>query len=145
MKLQTSKKKKKTKNKFYNIPSDYSALLEFFPVHHEDKKELSREMEWSQKKHKSSCEHFFPSESESEVAQLCPTLCYPVDCSPPGSSIHGIFQARVLKWVAISFSRGSSQRGIKPWSPALQADTLPSAPPRNLIVDVPIYIFTKSF
>ena len=40
--------------------------------------------------------------SESEVAQSCPTLCDPMDCSPPGSSIHGIFQARVLEWVAMS-------------------------------------------
>ena len=47
-------------------------------------------------------------ESESEVAQSCPTLCHPVDCSPPGSSVHGILQARILEWVAISFSRGSS-------------------------------------
>ena len=39
--------------------------------------------------------------SESEVAQLCPTLSDPMDCSPPGSSAHGIFQARVLEWVAI--------------------------------------------
>ena len=39
----------------------------------------------------------------------CPTLCDPMDCSPPGSSIHGIFQARMLEWVAISFSRRSSQ------------------------------------
>ena len=46
---------------------------------------------------------------ESEVSQLCPTLCDPLDCSPPGSSIHGIFQARELEWVAIAFSRGSSQ------------------------------------
>ena len=45
----------------------------------------------------------------SEVAQLCPTLLDPVDCSLPGSSVHGIFQARVLEWVAIFFSRGSSQ------------------------------------
>ena len=45
----------------------------------------------------------------SEVAQLCLTLCDPMDCSPPGSSIHGIFQARVLEWVASSFSRGSSR------------------------------------
>ena len=43
------------------------------------------------------------------VAQLCPTLCNPMDCSLPGSSIHGISQARILQWVAISFSRGSSQ------------------------------------
>ena len=43
-----------------------------------------------------------------EVAQLCPTLCDPMDCSLPGSSVHGIFQARILEWVAIFFSRGSS-------------------------------------
>ena len=42
--------------------------------------------------------------SESEVAQSCPTLSDPMDCSLPGSSVHGIFQARVLEWVAISFS-----------------------------------------
>ena len=42
--------------------------------------------------------------SESEVAQLCPTLRDPMDCSLPGSSVHGIFQARVLEWVAIAFS-----------------------------------------
>ena len=42
--------------------------------------------------------------SESEVTQSRPTLSDPTDCSPPGSSIHGIFQARVLEWVAISFS-----------------------------------------
>ena len=47
--------------------------------------------------------------SESEVAQSCPTLCDPMDCSLPGSSVHGIFQAIVLEWIAISFSRGSSQ------------------------------------
>ena len=47
----------------------------------------------------------FESESESEIAQLCPTLCDPMDCSLPGSSIHGIFQARVLEWGAISFSK----------------------------------------
>ena len=45
----------------------------------------------------------------SEVSQSCPTLCDPMDCSLPGSSLHGILQARVLEWVAISFSRGSSQ------------------------------------
>ena len=49
------------------------------------------------------------NESESEVSQSCPTLCDPMDCSLPGSSVHGIFQARVLEWAAISFSRGSSQ------------------------------------
>ena len=52
---------------------------------------------------------FSRGESESLAAQLCPTLCDPMDCRLPGSSIHGIFQARVLEWVAISFSRGSSR------------------------------------
>ena len=48
--------------------------------------------------------------SESEVAQLCPTLSDPMDCSLPGSSVHGIFQARVLEWGATAFSvRDSSQ------------------------------------
>ena len=45
----------------------------------------------------------------SEVAQSCLTLCNPMDCSPSGSSVHGIFQARLLEWGAISLSRGSSQ------------------------------------
>ena len=45
---------------------------------------------------------------ESEVTQLCPTLCNPMNCSPPGSPVHVIFQARVLECVAISFSKGSS-------------------------------------
>ena len=52
---------------------------------------------------------FIVSEWASEVAQSCPTLCNPVDCSAPGSSIYGILQARTLEWVAISFSRRSSR------------------------------------
>ena len=43
------------------------------------------------------------------VARLCLTLCDPTDCGPPGSSVHGILQARILEWVAISSSRGFSQ------------------------------------
>ena len=62
------------------------------------------------------------------VAWSCPTVCDPMDCSPPGSSLHGILQARILERVAISFSRGSSQPRIKPGSPALQADSLLSEP-----------------
>ena len=46
--------------------------------------------------------------SESEVAQSCPTLGDPIDWGLPGSSVHEIFQARILEWIAISFSRGSS-------------------------------------
>ena len=45
----------------------------------------------------------------SPVAQSCLTLCYPMDCRPPSSSVHGILQTRILEWVAISSSRGSSQ------------------------------------
>ena len=62
---------------------------------------------------------------ESEVAQSCPTLCDPVDCSPPGSSVHGILQARILEWVPGDLPHP----GIHPGSPALQADALPSEPP----------------
>ena len=49
------------------------------------------------------------------VTQSCPTLCDPMDCSPPGSSVHGTFQARILEWVAISFSRGSSRPKDQTW------------------------------
>ena len=48
------------------------------------------------------------NKSESQVARSCSTLCEPMDCSLPGSSVHGIFQAIVLEWIAISFSRGCS-------------------------------------
>ena len=50
------------------------------------------------------------------IAQSCPTLCDPIDCALPGSSVHGIPQARILEWVAVPFSRRFSQ----PRSPALQ-------------------------
>ena len=50
---------------------------------------------------------------ESEVAQSCPTLSDPIDCSLPGSSVHGIFQARVLEWIAIAFSAGGLQQTLK--------------------------------
>ena len=43
------------------------------------------------------------------VTQSCPTLCDPTDCSPPGSSVRGILQVRILEWIAMSFSRGSSR------------------------------------
>ena len=55
-----------------------------------------------------------------KVAQSRPTLCDPMDCT-----VHGILQARILEWVAFSFSRGSSNPGIRPRSPTLQADSLP--------------------
>ena len=52
-------------------------------------------------------------------AQSYPTLCEPMNCSPPGSSVHGIFQARIWEWLAISFSRGSSRWGAEHASSAL--------------------------
>ena len=71
----------------------------------------------------------------SEVAQSCPTLCNPVDCSLPGFSVHGILQARILEWVTISFSRGSSRPGdlpdlgLKPESLALVGTFFTTEPP----------------
>ena len=65
-----------------------------------------REWKWQKQRPNSRWQGF---RSECEVAQSCPTLCNPMDCSLPGSSTQGIFQARVLEWVAISFSKGSSQ------------------------------------
>ena len=60
--------------------------------------------------------------------QSCTTLCDPMGCSPSVSSVYGVFQVRVIEWVAISFSRGLPDSGIEPRSPALQADTLLSEP-----------------
>ena len=75
-------------------------------------RQAPRSMEFSRHEYWSGLP--FPSpimkvKSEREVAQSCPTLGDPMDCSLPGSSVHGIFQARVLEWVAISFSMVSSQ------------------------------------
>ena len=50
-----------------------------------------------------------------KVAQVCPTLCNPIDCSPPGSPVPGIFQARTMEWVVIAFSRGSSPAKDGTW------------------------------
>ena len=62
--------------------------------------------------------------SESEVAQLCPTLRDPMDCSLPASSVHGIFQARVLEWGAIVFSYGFPYLGPFVQMESLQCMTL---------------------
>ena len=68
-------------------------------------------------------------EVNMSVAQLCPTLCGPVDCSPPGSSVQGILQARILEWVAIPSSGDHPNPGIKPRPHALLVDSSPSEPP----------------
>ena len=54
------------------------------------------------------------------VAQLCLILCDPMDYSPPSSSVHGISQAKILEWVAIAFSRGSSQPRDQTWVPCIR-------------------------
>jgi len=76
------------------------------------------------------------------AAQSRLTLCNPMDCSLPGSSVNGILQARILEWVAISFSRGSFQPRMEPQYPALEADSWPSEPPRKLTgVQIPLLFF----
>ena len=78
-------------------------------------------------------------------AQSWPPLCCPHGLYPPGFSVHGIFQARILEWIAISFSRGSSWPGMEPTSlasPALQADSLSLAPPGKPF-ECPVCIFHK--
>ena len=65
------------------------------------------------------------------VTQSCPTLCDPVGCSPPGSSVHGILQARVLEWIVISFSRGSSQPRERTRVSCVADRFLPSEPQGN--------------
>ena len=64
-------------------------------------------------------------------SQSCPTFCNPMDCSLLGSSVHGIFQARILEWVAISYSRGSSRpnQGTETVSLALAGGFFTTAPP----------------
>ena len=78
----------------------------------------------------------------SKVAQSCPTLCHPMDCSLPGSSVHGIFQTRVLEWVAISFSRGSARPRDRTRSPASQTGALPSERPGEPIGIQDIFRYT---
>ena len=75
----------------------------------------------------------------SGVAQSCPTLCNPMDCSPAGSSVHGISQARILAWTAISYSRGLPDPRIEPASPALTGRffniALPGSPCTEQVID----------
>ena len=63
------------------------------------------------------------------VTQLCQTLCNPMDRSPPGSSVHGIFQSRTLKEFPFPCPEDIPDPGIEPWFPTLHVDSLPSDPP----------------
>ena len=70
--------------------------------------------------------------SESDIIQSSPTLCDPMDCSLPGSSVHGISQARVLEWVAIAFS--SNHRGTQiTGKMELKGEALRKSTPENLV------------
>ena len=75
--------------------------------------------------------------SESLSTQSCLTLCNPIDCSPPDSSVPRILQTRILELVAIPFSRGYSRPRDGTQSPALKADSLPSEPY--------VYIYTNEY
>ena len=89
-------------------------------------------------------------ESKSHSVVSNPLRLNPMDCSLPGSSVHGILQARILEWVAVPFCRDLPNPGIQPRSPALQADSLSSEPPGNPSIpehvnkcDVPGNAFTR--
>ena len=70
------------------------------------------------------------------VAQSCPTLCNPMDCSPPGSSVHGILQARYWSWLPFPSPGDLPNLGIKPRPPTLQAGSLPSEPHNQLYSNI---------
>ena len=79
------------------------------------------------------------------VTRSCPTLCDPMDCTQPGSSVHGILQARILEWVAISSSRDLPNPGIEPRSPVLQVNSLPSEPPGKSFRICHGYVYLPDF
>ena len=76
-------------------------------------------------------EHLLSAKCVRLVIQSCLTLCDLTDCSSPGITVHGILQAGILGWVAIPFSRGSSQTRDRTWSPAFQANSSLSESPRK--------------
>ena len=69
----------------------------------------------------------------AKLMQSCPTLCNPRNCSPPGSSVHGILQARILEWVPFPPPRDLPDPGVEPRSPTLQADSVSSEPPGQVL------------
>ena len=98
------------------LPSIFSSIRAF-------SNESVSHIRWPKYIHRGNANSFYtkikPTTADERkkvlVCQLCPTLCNPVDCSPSGSSINGISQARILEWVAISFSGGSSQPRDPTW------------------------------
>ena len=80
----------------------------------------------------------------AQLIQSCLTICNPMDCSRPGSSVQGILQTKILEWVAMPSSRGSSQPEMEPESlksPALAGGSLPAVPPRKPYLSIyPCYL-----
>ena len=77
----------------------------------------------------------FPIKVKMLVTQSYPTLCDPMDCRPPGPSVHEILQARILEWIAISFSRGSSWPRDWTWVSCLAGRRFNLWATRNIIID----------
>ena len=69
-----------------------------------------------------------------KISQSCLTHCDPMNCRPPGSSVHEILQARIQEWVSMPYSMSLPDTEIEPEYPALQADYLQSEPPRKLYI-----------
>ena len=86
---------------------------------------------WEEGKKASENTQASPAHEESEMlaAQSRPTLCNPMDCSLPGSSVHGMLQARILEWVAMPLSKGSSSPWDRTWISHIVGRFLPSEPP----------------
>ena len=97
-----------------------NCVIHSLKCHREGKKDEDQ----AQRMKRSHVEGTRSWDMEVLIAQLYLTLCNPMDCSPPGSSVHGILQARILQWVAIPLSKNLHDSEIKPRSPVLQADYL---------------------
>ena len=79
------------------------------------------------------------------IGQLCLSICDPMDCSPPGSPVHGILQQRKLEWLPFPSPEDLPDPGINPRSPALQADSLLCQPPGKPINVCETYSISPSF
>ena len=100
---------------------------------HTEKLETGAEkglLQGRERRHSFSCLKKFSAPQRMLVAQPCLTLWDPMDCGPPGPSVHGFLQARILKWVTIPSPGDLPDPGIEPRSPALPTDSFLSEPPR---------------
>ena len=111
-----SEKKTHTKSKSIKPFEEYVCIIRLGRI----KKYFTASYFWTTVKRK---------KSESVSHSIMSKSCHPMNCNPRGSSVHGVYQARILEWVAIPFSGDLPNTGIKPGSPALQADSLLFEPP----------------